>query len=88
MLSRHELGGGRQWGAVKLIKPYKGNQFLSNYSITICTILMILLADPDGKVCGRNANQTKCQLKVSILCKLVSSIMIDHCLSDDYFTKL
>ena len=41
MLSRHELGGGRQWGAVKLIKPYKGNQFLSNYSITICKILMI-----------------------------------------------
>ena len=63
MLSRHELGGGRQWGAVKLIKPYKGNQFLSNYSITIRTILMILSADPDGKVCGRNANQTKCQLR-------------------------
>ena len=84
MLSRHELGGAAM-GCGQIDKALQGKL---NYSITICTILMIFSADPYGKVCGRNANQTKCQLKVSILCKLVSLIMIDHCLSDDYFTKL
>ena len=35
-----------QWGALKLRKPYKGNQFLSNYSETVGPIVMILSADP------------------------------------------